>query len=118
MIQRDEDVLRLDVQVHEHLGVDVLQALGQVEQDALQLGLGEPLARVPELVDFRGQAAPLAILVLDVDSTGLDPGVVVAHHVLVLDQGRVGEHFVHGHALLVCIAMDLVSGDLEKAFLN
>ena len=43
----------------------------------------------------------------------LNPTVVVSDHVLVLHQGGVGEHLVHGHLLVVTVLPDFLLGDLD-----
>ena len=96
------------------MSVHLLQSLGDVEEYLPELGLGELLVGLPELLDLGGQGSSLAELVLDVDSSLLDPRVVVADHVLVLHQGGVGEHLVHHHPLSVGRAVDLLLRHLQR----
>ncbi len=85
-----------------------------MKEDTFELGLGETLAFAFKLLDLGGQGATLAELVLDEDFAGLDPGVVVADNVLVLDQSGVSKHLIHGGALLVGIAANGISRHLRK----
>ena len=43
----------------------------------------------------------------------LNPTVVISDDVLVLHQGGVGEHLVHGHLLVVAVLPDFLLGDLD-----
>ena len=43
----------------------------------------------------------------------LDPAVVISDHVLVLHQGGVSEHLVHGHFLVVAVLPDGLLGHLD-----
>ena len=43
----------------------------------------------------------------------LNPTVVVSDHVLVLHQGGVGEHLVHGHLFVVAVLPDFLLGDFD-----
>jgi hypothetical protein len=85
-----------------------------VKQDSLELSLRKPPSHLPVFLDQICERPSLAVLVLDVDVSLLHPGVVVPDHVLVLHQGRVREHLVHGDALLVGVAVDLIAGHLLK----
>ena len=132
-VQGDEDVAGLDVEVDKLLAVDVLEPLGHVAQDPPQLALGESLFPSPVILNLRLQASALAILILDENlekrkfvktdpcfrklrmthHSFLDPTVVISDDVLVLHQGGVGEHLVHGHLLVVAVLPDFLLGDLD-----
>ena len=71
-----------------------------MHDDALQLVLGEVLARVPPFLDEGREGATLAVLVLDPDPALLNPAAVVPDDVLVLGQSRQREHLIHGRLLL------------------
>ena len=46
--------------------------------------------------------------------SALHPAVVVSHNMLVLHQGSVGKHLVHGHLLVVTVLPDGFLGDLDS----
>ena len=66
MLQGDEDILRLNVEMHQLLAVDILQTLRRVDNDSLQLGLREPSSTRSELFDLARETASLAVLILNV----------------------------------------------------
>jgi hypothetical protein len=84
-----------------------------MKHDFLEFSFWQPTAHSAVVLDEVGQRAALAVLVLNVDVSVLDPRVVVPDDVLVLHQGRVGEDFVHGYAFLVSVAVDLIACHLE-----
>lgn len=90
----DEDVARLDVHVDEPVRVDVLQSLGDVQEQNLQLRLVQE-----SLLQQRLQTAAVAVLVLDQHVVVLRPRRVVADDVVVLAQHRVSVHLVERRLL-------------------
>ena len=89
-----------------------------MNHDFLKLSFGQSATHSSVVFDEVGQRAALAVLVLNVDVSILDPGVVVPDHVLVLHQGRVGEDFVHGNSLLVSVAVDFIACHLVTKIID
>ena len=113
IIQSNKNILGLDIQMDQKFGMNIVEAFGQMQQNALQFGLGEAFSGLAKFLDFGRERTTFAIFILNINAAVFHPRIVISNDMFVLDQSRMSENFVHGNTLLMSISMDFISGDLK-----